>query len=96
MDYRDILKDPTWVKDIKIGAVNEEGLANYLLRTVPVSQLVKVCASYVFEDVLNNSEPIVITEAAFRKHFRIQGWKEINGFSGTRETRGKFRDDKDE
>ena len=90
MKYTDILKDPTWVKDIKAGAINEEGLANYLIRTVPVSQIAKLCASYIFQDATEGSEQLIITEADFKKHFRIQGWREVSGFTGTRETRGNF------
>lgn len=89
MKLTDIIKDPTWVRDIKVGAVNEEGVANYLLRSVPPAQLAKLCASYIFKD-LSGGEPLVITEAQFKKHFRIQGWKEIEGFTGTRENRGKY------
>jgi hypothetical protein len=89
MEYTDIIKDPTWAKDIKIGAVNEEALANYLIRTIPGTQIAKLCASYIFKDVNNGAEPIVMTEEVFKRHFRIQGWKEIEGFTGTRETRGR-------
>ncbi len=90
MKYTEILKDPTWVKDIKVGVVSEDGLANYLIRTVPVSQMAKLCASYIFNEVTNDAEPIVITEEAFKTHFRIKGWKDIDGFSGTKEARGRY------
>lgn len=90
MKYTDVLKDPTWAKDIKAGTINEESLANYLIRTVPVSQIAKLCASYIVQDATGGTEQLVITEADFKKHFRIQGWRSVDGFTGTREARGNY------
>lgn len=96
MDYKEIITDPTWLRDIKAGIYEPEALASYLIRTVPVAKLARLCADYIYEETKNSAPQIVITEAAFKKHFRIQGWKEIDGFSGTRETRGKFKEEKND
>ena len=90
MKHIDLLKDPVWVKDIKAGVVNATGVANYLLRTVTANELANALADYLIEDVLGNSfTPILITEEMFKQHIRIKGWKDIDGFTGTKETRGR-------
>ena len=90
MNYKDVIKDTTWIKDIKCGVVNENGLANYLMRSVPATVLAQCLASYIFDDISGKrNEKIVISEDVLRRHFRIQGFKdEEYRIEGEKENRG--------
>lgn len=92
MKYEEIITDPTWLRDIKAGICEPEALASYLISTVPVAKLARLCSEYIYEESKNAAPQIVITEEAFKKHFRIQGWREVDGFTGTKENRGNYSD----
>lgn len=81
-----MLKNSTIIKAIKSGSVSVSELADYLMRTYPVSTLCEELAEYIIE--VERTEPIAISEEQFRQHFRILGTKVVDG-EIVKENRGR-------
>ena len=68
----------------KDGEISTKEVADYLLRTYPVTEIALALAETLDFDY----KPITITQEEFALHFRIRGIKP----DGTPENRGKRRD----
>ena len=73
-------------KQYKDGILSTKDVADYLLRTYPVTEIALALAEIMAMDA--DYRPITITQEEFNLHFRIRGIKP----DGTPENRGKRRD----
>lgn len=87
-----LIHDKEMANDIKAGIVGVDELANYLIRSYPVTQLAKELAEIMLNENQFGMKPVVITEAQFKAFFRVQGYKWVNGRLEV-ETRGAKRKD---
>ena len=71
-------------KQYKDGEISTKEVADYLLRTYPVTEIALALAETLDFDF----KPITITQEEFNLHFRIRGIKP----DGTPENRGKRKD----
>ena len=71
-------------RQYKDGEISTKEVADYLLRTYPVTEIALALAETLDFDY----KPITITQEEFSLHFRIRGIKP----DGTPENRGKRRD----
>ena len=71
-------------RQYKDGEIRTKEVADYLLRTYPVTEIALALA----ETLDFEYKPITITQEEFSRHFRIRGIKP----DGTPENRGKRRD----
>jgi hypothetical protein len=71
-------------KKYKDGELSTKDVADYLLRTYPVTEIALALAETMGFDF----KPITITQEEFSRHFRIRGVKP----DGTPENRGKRKD----
>lgn len=71
-------------KRYKSGDISAKEVADYLLRTYPVTEIALALAETLDFDF----KPITITQEEFNLHFRIRGIKP----DGTPENRGKRKD----
>lgn len=71
-------------RQYKDGKISAKEVADYLLRTYPVTEIALALA----ETLDFEYKPITITQEEFSRHFRIRGVKP----DGTPENRGKRRD----
>lgn len=71
-------------KQYKDGEISVKEVADYLLRTYPVTEIALALAETLDFDF----KPITITQEEFNLHFRIRGIKP----DGTPENRGKRKD----
>lgn len=76
--------DRNIARQYKEGEISTKGLADYLLRTYPASEIALALA----ETMTFDFRPIAITQEEFDRHFRIKGTRA----DGTPENRGKRRD----
>ena len=79
-----ILIDRQIYKQYKEGEISTKEVADYLLRTYPVTEIALALA----ETLDIEYKPITISQEEFSRHFRIRGVKP----DGTPENRGKRRD----
>ena len=79
--------DPTLLKDLKAGIVNQAELEKWLITNVPVPQLVHELAELLMQEQVN--KPIVITKEQFATHFRVQGYRVVDG-KLVEEARGNY------
>ena len=71
-------------RQYKDGEISTKEVADYLLRTYPVTEIALALAETLDFDF----KPITITQEEFSRHFRIRGVKP----DGTPENRGKRKD----
>ena len=71
-------------RQYKDGEISTKEVADYLLRTYPVTEIALALAETLDFDY----KPITITQEEFSRHFRIRGVKP----DGTPENRGKRKD----
>lgn len=71
--------DKTVEKDIKAGLVSADELANYLLRTFPSTVLANELATELLKSKKTDVKPIVMTMDEFNAHFRVAGYKVVDG-----------------
>lgn len=71
-------------RQYKDGEISTKEVADYLLRTYPVTEIALALA----ETLDFEYKPITITQEEFSRHFRIRGIKP----DGTPENRGKRKD----
>lgn len=83
-----IIPDAELTKQLKAGICNPKELSRYLLNNYPATQLAEALAEELIENT--SSKPIVLTREQFETHFRVQGWKFVDG-QWQPETRGNFR-----
>lgn len=69
----------------KDGEISTKEVADYLLRTYPVTEIALALAETLDFDI----KPIPITEEEFRLHFRIKGTREGSDGQYIKETRGR-------
>ena len=74
-------------KQYKDGEISTQGLADYLLRTFPVTEIALALAETVAFDA--EFKPITLTQEEFNLHFRIRGIKP----NGEKEKRGRPKTD---
>ena len=82
-----ILKDPTIIKDLQAGVLTHTELAKHLLNNFPVTALANELAEYLLEE--KSKQRIVLTKEQLESHFRIQGYRFVDG-QWVPETRGKY------
>ena len=71
------INDPELVKQLKAGICNPVELSKYLLNNYPATQLAEALAQELIESQV--SKPIVLTKEQFETHFRVQGWRFVDG-----------------
>lgn len=74
------------LKQYKDGELSTKDVADYLLRTFPVTEIALALAEIMAFDA--DYRPITISQEEFNLHFRIRGIKP----DGTPENRGKRKD----
>lgn len=74
------------IKRYKDGDISTKDLADYLLRTYPVTEISLALAEIIGYEA--DFKPIIITPEEFNQHFRLRGTKP----DGSPETRGRRRD----
>ena len=79
--------DPTLLKDLKAGVANPVELEKWLIANVPATQLAHELAYFLIQEQV--SKPIVLTKQEFAAHFRVQGYRIIDG-KLTEEARGNY------
>lgn len=79
--------DPTLLKDLRAGVVNPAELERWLLTNVPVPQLVHELAELLIQEQV--SKPIILTKEQFNAHFRVQGYRVVDG-KLVEEARGNY------
>ena len=82
-----IITDPNLQKDLKAGTANPVEVEKWLLNNVPVTKMAHELAAMLIDD--QASQRIVITESQFFSHFRIQGYRFVDG-KLVEETRGNY------
>lgn len=83
-----IINDTELTKQLKAGICNPRELTRYLLDNYPATQLARELAETIIQS--QAIKPIVITKETFEAHFRLQGYKIVNG-ELIPETRGRSR-----
>lgn len=83
-----IITDPNILKDLKAGIANPVEVEKWLLNNCSAPALAHELASYILE--AQASKPVVLTQAEFFSHFRIQGLRLDKEGNLVKETRGKF------
>lgn len=82
-----IITDQNLLKDIRAGIANPVEVEKYLLNNFSAPALAHELADYILE--AQASKPIVITQDQFLTHFRIQGYRIVDG-KMVEETRGNY------
>ncbi len=82
-----IITDQNLIRDIKAGVANPVEVEKYLLNNFSAPALAHELADYILE--AQASKPIVITQDQFMSHFRIQGYRFVDG-KIVEETRGNY------
>lgn len=82
-----LINDPELIKQIRTGIANPVEVEKYLLNNFSAPALAHELADYILE--AQASKPIVITQAEFMAHFRIQGFRFVNG-ELVKEARGNY------
>ena len=83
-----LITDSTILKDIKAGIANPVEVEKYLLNNFSAPALAHELADYILE--AQASKPVVLTQAEFFSHFRIQGLKLDKDGNLVRENRGNY------
>lgn len=83
-----IITDPNILKDLKAGIANPVEVEKWLLNNCSAPALAHELADYILE--AQATKPIVLTQAEFFSHFRIQGLRLDKEGNLVRETRGKY------
>lgn len=83
-----IITDQNLLKDIKAGIANPVEVEKYLLNNFSAPALAHELADYILE--AQASKPVVLTQAEFFSHFRIQGLKLDKDGNLVRENRGNY------
>lgn len=87
-----IITEPNLLKDIKAGIANPVEVEKYLLNNFSAPALAHELARYVISDDV--SKPITLSQAQFFSHFKIQGYRFVDG-KLIEETRGQYSKKKD-
>lgn len=82
-----IITDQNLLKDIKAGVANPVEVEKYLLNNFSAPALAHELADYILE--AQATKPIVVTQAEFFSHFRIQGLRLKDG-NLVKEPRGNY------
>lgn len=82
-----LITDPTLARDLKSGIVNPAELERWLITNVPAPQLAHELAELLIQEQV--SKPIILTKEQFNVHFRVQGYRVIDG-KLTEEARGNY------
>ena len=82
-----LINDPELIKQIKAGIANPTEVEKYLLNNFSAPALAHELAEYMLE--AQASKPVVLTQAEFMAHFRIQGFRFVNG-ELVKEPRGNY------
>lgn len=81
-----VITDSELLKQIRAGIANPVELERWLINNVPVSQMAHELADFILENRAN--KPIVLTQEEFEAHFRIRGYRFVEG-RWEKETRGR-------
>ena len=84
--------DKTIEKDLKAGLLSVDELANYLVRSFPSTVLAKELAMEMLKLKKPEIKPVVLTMDEFNAHFRVQGYRIVDGVL-KQEVRGNKRKD---
>lgn len=82
-----LITDTTLARDLKSGIVNPAELERWLITNVPAPQLAHELAKLLIQEQV--SKPIILTKEQFNSHFRVQGYRVIDG-KLTEEARGNY------
>lgn len=82
-----IITEPNILKDIKAGVANPTEVEKWLLNNVPATVMAHELAAMLIEE--QASQRIVVTESQFFSHFRIQGYRIVDG-KLVKENRGNY------
>ena len=83
-----LIEDPTLARDLKAGIANPAELDRYLLTHLPAPALAHELAAMLIE--AQASKPVVLTQAEFFSHFRIQGLRLDKDGNLVKEPRGNY------
>ena len=83
-----IITDQNLIKDIRAGIANPVEVEKYLLNNFSAPALAHELASYILE--AQASKPVVLTQAEFFSHFRIQGLRLDKDGNLVKEPRGNY------
>ena len=72
------------------GFATKEEVKEWLMYNMSMGEVFDAAAQFVIDDYNNVNKPMVISEEQFKRFFRIKGWKEVDGFTGTKESRGQL------
>ena len=75
------------------GFATVEEVKQWLMYNMSMGEIFDAAAQFVIDDYNSVNKPMVITEDQFKRFFRIQGWKQVDGFTGMKESRGKVKGD---
>lgn len=73
-----LITDKEVIKNLKSGDITPIELEKYLLNNFSAPALAHELAQSLIE--LQAMKPIVITQQQLEAHFRIQGWKFVDGY----------------
>ena len=76
------------VRNLRAGTIDEERLARYLLENFTAIQLAQELSNMLITE--QGRKPVVLSKEQFEQHFRITGYRFING-TWEKEPRGKVK-----
>ena len=76
------------LRGLRAGTIDEDRLAHYLIENFTVLQIARELANMLISEQAR--KPVVLTKEQFEQHFRIQGFKFVDG-TWIKETRGKVK-----
>ena len=82
-----LITDPTLARDLKAGIANPAELERWLITNVPAPQLAHELAELLIQEQV--SKPVVLTKEQFAAHFRVQGYRIVEG-KLVEEARGNY------